>query len=49
MNKEKLAGRRNFYLPLAQPCGHGQADLGESLYYEGRTGTRALRDSARSV
>ena len=22
------------YLPLAQPCGHGQVDFGESLYYD---------------
>ena len=24
------------YLPLAQPCGHGQVDFGESLYYDAR-------------
>ncbi len=21
-------------MPLAQPCGHGQVDFGESLYYD---------------
>lgn len=27
-------------LPLAQPCGHGQVDFGESMYYDAQSRER---------